>query len=423
MKRAPGILCGLFFIAVSVLQFRLIAASLTSLAAWCVLAATHPASLERYWNPGLLEYWCAGVTWITVAARAGRSALRMAKKVRTLLPAGTAGIERTGTWSRRVIFCIAFVALTSPFLAPIDPDAQGHLVTTRLRPPLSSGYVREYLASASAREEDTDGVRQVFSHASNYLTNRTMVVGGRRDAQGADPHHDDILLREFPAVFVFGTDDNARDVFSRVIAGARVSLGVGISAALGALIIGAAVGFLAGMSRGIGGGVLMGLTDLFLAIPSLFLVIGALAFVGQSILTIVLVLSLTGWMGIARVVRGEILALREREFILAAQMLRVPKWKIVWRHLVPNIRPVLVTATVLQFANAVLGEAALGFLGLGVQPPTATWGNMMGEGTSYLGSAWWVGVFPGILLAAVLVSAHSMGERSATTSDPRRPER
>jgi peptide/nickel transport system permease protein len=227
-----------------------------------------------------------------------------------------------------------------------------------------------------------------------------------------------VAIREFRTVFLFGTDDNARDVFCRVVAGTRVSLGIGISAALGALLIGGAVGFAAGMSRGILDAVLMRLTDLFLAIPSLLLVIGILAFVGQSVTTIVVVLSLSGWMGIARVVRGEVLSLREREFILAAKLLRVSTWKIITRHLLPNLRPVIMTAAVLQFANAVLGEASLGFLGLGIQPPTATWGNMMGEATGYLASAWWVGVFPGILLAVVLVAAHSLGGNPAVEGSP-----
>jgi peptide/nickel transport system permease protein len=128
-------------------------------------------------------------------------------------------------------------------------------------------------------------------------------------------------------------------------------------------------------------------------------------------------------MGIARVVRAEVVSLREREFILAARLLRVSTWKIITRHLLPNLRPVIVTATVLQFANAVLGEASLGFLGLGIQPPTATWGNIMGEATGYLASAWWIGVFPGILLAVVLVAAHSMGGNLAVEGNPDAPEK
>jgi peptide/nickel transport system permease protein len=211
-------------------------------------------------------------------------------------------------------------------------------------------------------------------------------------------------------MFLCGTDDNARDVFSRVVAGARVSLGIGLCSALGALFIGGAIGFVSGLSRGVLDSLLMRLTDLFLAIPGLFLVIGIIAFVGQSALTIIIVLSLSGWMGIARVVRGEVVSLREREFMLAAALLRVPRWKIVTRHLLPNLREVIAAAAVLQFANAVLGEASLGFLGLGIQPPTATWGNMMGEATGYLASAWWIGVFPGVLLAVVLIAAHAAAE-------------
>jgi peptide/nickel transport system permease protein len=122
-------------------------------------------------------------------------------------------------------------------------------------------------------------------------------------------------------------------------------------------------------------------------------------------------------MGIARVVRGEVASLREREFVLAARLLQVGVWRIIVRHLLPNLRPVLLTSAVLQFANAVLGEAALGFLGLGIQPPTASWGNMIGEATGYLGSAWWIGFFPGLFLATVIVCAHLVGEyRSAPMS-------
>jgi peptide/nickel transport system permease protein len=293
----------------------------------------------------------------------------------------------------------------------VNPNAQGNLVTTRLLPPFSRGYVQECLEQG-APISDADGrAYRMFVAANNYLLHRTTLLG--RDPQSepsAIAKQTGAVIRDFPIVFLFGTDDSARDVLSRVIAGTRVSLGIGLAAALGALFIGAGVGFAAGMSRGVLDGILMRLTDLFLAIPGLFLVIGVLAFIGQSVVMIIVVLSLSGWMSIARVVRGEVVSLREREFVLAAKLLRVSRWRIVTRHLLPNLRSVLLTATVLQFANAVLGEASLGFLGLGIKPPTATWGNMMGEATGYLNSAWWVGVFPGVLLAVVLISAHSLGE-------------
>ena len=417
MKRAPVILFGLFFSAVSVLQYRLIAASLTSFAAWCVLAISHPESMGRFWAQGLGEYWLAGVVWIAAGAWLLRRTLhprRGSGKHVLFLSSQSSG---SGRWSQRLMGCMTFVALTSPFLTPIDPNVQGNLVTTRLLPPFSRGYVREYLGPEEVDPRATDVVHQTFLEANNVLLHRTMSVSRDPAVFPGDSPRGGNVVREYSFLFLCGTDDNARDAFSRVIAGARVSLGVGLSAALGALLIGATIGFASALFRGFTGILLMRLTDLFLAVPSLFLVIGAIAFAGQSITTIILVLSLTGWMGIARIVRGESVSLQEREFILAAKLLRISQWRIVSRHLWPNLRPVMMTAAVLQFANAVLGEAALGFLGLGVQPPTATWGNMMGEATGYLGSAWWVGVFPGILLAAVLVSAHTMGERSTGTPD------
>ena len=396
---------------VSLVQYRLIAASLVSFAAWCVLESAHRAPYGSYWNPALAEYWLAGAVWIVAALWLFRSFIvSMRKRGREFVREGSPAITRSRGASTWIIGLVVYVAATSPFVTLIDPDVQGNLVTTRLLPPLSTGYVREVLDPGAPAPETAGRVDRAFTEANHYLLHRTVLLSRTPpvDPPAGGPPAGEVI-REYRAVFLFGTDDNARDVFCRVVAGTRVSLGIGISAALGALLIGGAVGFAAGISRGVLDGVLMRLTDLFLAIPSLFLVIGILAFVGQSITTIIVVLSLSGWMGIARVVRGEVVSLREREFILAAKLLRVSTWKIITRHLLPNLRPVIVTAAVLQFANAVLGEASLGFLGLGIQPPTATWGNMMGEATGYLASAWWVGVFPGILLAVVLVAAHSLG--------------
>ena len=408
---------------VSLVQYRLIAASLVSFVAWCVLESVHEGGNSSHWNASLLEYWLAGVVWIATAAwLLGTLFISLRRKGSKATRESPAAIARSRGSSTAIIGLVVFVAAASPFLMPVDPNVQGSLVTTRLLGPLSRGHVREFLDPGGPALESAGSVDRAFEEANHFLLRRTVLVSGSSPGdpplEGRPPG---ALIREFRTLFLFGTDDNARDVFSRVVAGTRVSLGIGISAALGALLIGGAVGFAAGMSRGVLDGVLMRLTDLFLAIPSLFLVIGILAFVGQSITTIVVVLSLSGWMGIARVVRGEVVSLRDREFILAAKLLRVPAWRIITRHLLPNLRPVMVTAAVLQFANAVLGEASLGFLGLGVQPPTATWGNMMGEATGYLASAWWVGVFPGILLAVVLVAAHSLGG-DPVVEGTRRPE-
>lgn len=425
MKRTLRILVVSIVALVSMVHYRLILASLVSLAAWCVLETGHRAPFGTYWNPALVEYWVAGTVWIVTALWLLRSVIvSVRNRGKEIVREVPSAITRARVSSTGIFGLVVFVAAASPFLTLIDPNIQGNLVTTRLLPPLSTGYVREFLDPGSPDPDTAGPIHRAFTEANHYLLHRTVLLSRNPPADPAAVGQPaGAALREFRTIFLFGTDDNARDVFSRVVAGTRVSLGIGISAALGALLLGGAVGFSAGLSRGVLDGVLMRLTDLFLAIPSLFLVIGILAFVGQSITTVVVVLSLSGWMGIARVVRAEVVSLREREFILAARLLRVSTWKIITRHLLPNLRPVIVTATVLQFANAVLGEASLGFLGLGIQPPTATWGNIMGEATGYLASAWWIGVFPGILLAVVLVAAHSMGGNLAVEGNPDAPEK
>ncbi len=421
MKKKGLIISGFIFALVTFFQYELIVASIISLVAWCVLLVTHPGMIATRWQSAIVEYWLASVVWIATAVWFSKSIVSSIKHRRRL------GEHRT-VWAlsslpppqRRSVLAlcvVAYVAVAAPFLTPVDPNAQGNLVTTRILPPLSTGYVRESV------EKMTDAhdlnAKSTFSTAKQHLLNRTVSISSNRDILLSVASDTTLrIVRESKIVFLFGTDDNGRDVFSRVIAGTRVSLGIGICAALGALLIGGGVGVAAGMYHGAVDTILMRLTDVFLAIPGLFLVIGVLAFVGESVPTIVVVLSLSGWMGIARVVRGEVISLREREFVLAAKLLQVSAWRIMTRHLIPNIRPVLLTSVVLQFANAVLGEAALGFLGLGIQPPTATWGNMMGEATAYLSSAWWMGVFPGLLLAIVMILAHSIGSRSDDWAAP-----
>jgi peptide/nickel transport system permease protein len=310
------------------------------------------------------------------------------------------------------LYILTFASLTTPFLCPVPPNSQGDLATTRLLPPLAHGVLYEY--SEPSVSSNLGGIEGEFANAALWLSSRRraatgtneMIVGGDQPSQSANESF----------IFLLGTDDGGRDVLSRVIAGTRVSLGIGVLAAMMSLVIGSLVGFAAGLGARAVDFVLMRLTDLALAIPGLFLAIGLMAFLGQSLSTLVLVLALTGWMSVARVVRGEVLVLREKEYVLAARLLGVPGWRIALRHMLPNLAAVVVSAGVLQFANVVLAEAALGFLGLGIQPPTASWGNMMGEALGTLQTGWWVGAFPGVFLAGVLVAAHELAEGNDSRS-------
>jgi peptide/nickel transport system permease protein len=211
--------------------------------------------------------------------------------------------------------------------------------------------------------------------------------------------------------FFLGTDDLGRDVFSRVIYGTRISLGIGFAAMCCTIMIGCLIGFLAGVLGGWTDKLLMRMTDLFLGVPSLFLVIALLALFGNSTVLLVAALSVTGWMNVARLIRGEVLMLREREFILSARLLGRSSVEILRDHMIPNVLPTILVASVLQLGSVILAEAALSFLGLGIQPPTPSWGNMIGESMAYLNSGWWVGIFPGIALSTLVVSANLFAER------------
>ncbi len=200
-----------------------------------------------------------------------------------------------------------------------------------------------------------------------------------------------------------GTDNLGRDVLSRMLHGAGISLTVGFIAVAVSLGIGLVIGAIAGYFGGLTDQILMRSVDALLCFPTFFLILTAVAILGPSLINIVVVIGLVSWTGTARLVRGEFLTLRETEYVKGARVLGQGHWSIITRHILPNAAaPILVTA-VLGIPDAILTEAGLSFLGFGVQPPQATWGNIIAEGKSYLLDAWWLNLFPGlaILLAAL----------------------
>ena len=260
-----------------------------------------------------------------------------------------------GVW---VVVWVYVIALVTPLIAPHDPATQASLLTTRLVAP-----------------------------------------GG-----------------EFP----LGTDHLARDVFSRIMYGARISLSIGFVAVGISVTIGTLLGAVSGYLGGWFDTVVMRFVDMVISFPRLVLLIAIVAlFESNSIFLIMAVLGLTQWPGTARIVRGEVLSLREREFIEAARSLGFSRRRIILRHVIPNaLAPVIVTAT-LGIGNVIVLEAGLSFLGLGLQPPTPSWGSMVSDGRGYLLDAWWISTFSGLAIVLTVVAFNLVGDGLRDALDPR----
>ncbi len=260
-----------------------------------------------------------------------------------------------------ILVVIATAALLAPYLSPFDPTYQS--VTQRLKAP------------------------------------------PWRDAEGR--------------LFVLGTDHLGRDILSRLIYGARISLIIGVSAVALAGTLGTLIGLVAGYRGGAIDDLCMRLTDTMLAMPFILLALAVIAVLGPSLRNIIFVLGITSWVSYARVVRAEVLTLRTREFIAAASALGSGGRRIVFRHLLPNVlTPVIVIAT-LEVARMIILESALSFLGLGVQPPTPTWGGMLADGRAYLSTSWWLATFPGLAIMLTVLGINLLGDWLRDILDPR----
>ena len=269
--------------------------------------------------------------------------------------------RRTALFGLVVVVVVMLVALFAPWFSPFDPLEQE--ITQRLRAP------------------------------------------GWQDASGR--------------VHVLGTDHLGRDILARIVHGSRIALVVGFAAVAISGVLGMAIGLVSGYFGGRIDDLFMRLADIQLAFPFILLAIAVIGVLGPSLKNIIVVIGVSSWVVYARVVRGEVLSLREREFVQAAVALGSRDWRVLLRHVLPNaFTPWLVVAT-LDMARVIVVESALSFLGLGVQPPTPTWGGMLADGRVYLSTAWWLATFPGLAILVTVLGINLLGDGLRDTLDPR----
>jgi peptide/nickel transport system permease protein len=216
-----------------------------------------------------------------------------------------------------------------------------------------------------------------------------------------------------------GTDEYGRDLLSRIMVGAQVSLSIAAAAVLLLTTIGVVVGAVSGYYSGIADSVLMRVVDMMMSVPSFFLLITVVAIFGASLINTMLVIGLTSWMATARLVRAQFLSIREKEFIEAIRASGASHTRIIFRHVLPNTIDIIIVQATLYISLAILLETSLSYLGLGAQPPTPSWGNMLSSGRTYMRSAWWVTTFPGLAIFLTVLAFNFIGDGLRDAFDPR----
>ncbi|WHY85977.1 ABC transporter permease [Neobacillus novalis] len=259
-----------------------------------------------------------------------------------------------------ILVLFAIIAIIAPFISPYDPNAQE--LTARLKPPA-----------------------WIDGSVSGYL---------------------------------LGTDNLGRDLLSRILYGSRISILIGVLAVIISGVIGAVIGLLSGYYRTVDA-IMMRIADIQLAFPTILLALAIVAVLGGGMMNLIIVLGITGWVQYARVIRSEVLSMKSSDFVVAARTIGVSDGRLLFRHILPNILAPIITIATFQVASTIIAESSLSFLGLGVPINIPSWGNMLSQGQLYIGSAWWISLFPGIAIMLVVLAINILGDWIRDLFDPK----
>ena len=337
-------------------------------------------------------------------------------------------------FSSLILVLLSFIFIFAPLISNFNPDFQKNIGVTKLLPPFSS-VMEIHLKNSNFQPENSldaflelksEVVKNTFDEkiifADSVKFSNPLIVYQKNYAVKIEESK--LQMRNgkpliTTAYFLLGTDELGRDVFSRLIYGARISLFVGFGAVFVSLIVGLLFGFLAGYPGGFIDTVFSRVTDMFLAFPVIFLIILILALFGNSLFTVIIVLGFSGWMSLFKIVRGEVISIKGKDYFITAKQLGLSKKNLLIREILPVILAPVIVNLVFQYGNVILAEAALSFLGLGTGNSYPSWGAMIEAGQNYLSSAWWMILFPGIALFVTLFTANNFGKELQVKYNPR----
>ena len=329
-------------------------------------------------------------------------------------------------FSSAALILLAFTFLLSPIITDENPDFQKNLIVTKLLPPLSTIKVVQLGNSKEQQKTEIEKFKVLKSKFIKPAFDDDLIFadsigaeygtlfyyqGGRKIYLQSEEGNPAKIKSVYSKSFLLGTDEYGRDIFTRLIYGARISLLVGIGSVLLSLLIGLAAGFIAGLKGGWMDIILSRFTEIFLAFPVVYLIILILALFGNSLLSIIIVLGVTGWMSLFKVVKSEVVALKNKDYIITARLIGLSKTKLLVREILPVILVPVIVNLVFQFSNVILAESALSYLGLGTGGSYPSWGAMIDSGQEYITNAWWLIAFPGAFLIFTLFSANDTGKR------------